>query len=282
MNYRTNTPHLTRTHSQWITMTCDVSRHTRLVLHRRMKHYETDWIRMFLRVLLYAAFLRVWQKSKCANLSSFFIFILFLLSSIVSIVLSLPLLFLRCRGCKLVPKCAVHSAPSYGWMNCDELWAPWALWDCVGWLCGIVWHCALHSEPRRPPSKLWLCWIRSGARLPARHGPGVHGFGTQTPSEYSIWYVSSDVCCCIDGMNEPAYSGMRVRSSKLGARMCIFPSAPTREQNIIWYWSARNPLRLSQLWSSIFFNLYINIYKYTWEWLTSLYHKNGLHEQGRL
>jgi hypothetical protein len=129
----------------------------------------------------------------------------------------------------------------------------------VGWLCGIVWHCALHSEPRRPPSKLWLCWIRSGARLPARHGPGVHGFGTQTPSEYSIWYVSSDVCCCIDGMNEPAYSGMRVRSSKLGARMCIFPSAPTREQNIIWYWSARNPLRLSQLWSSIFFNLYINI-----------------------
>lgn len=76
---------------------------------------------MFLRVLLYAAFLRVWQKSKCANLSSFFIFILFLLSSIVSIVLSFPLLFLRCRGCKLVPKCAVHSAPSYGWMNCDEL-----------------------------------------------------------------------------------------------------------------------------------------------------------------
>lgn len=149
-------------------------------------------------------------------------------------------------------------------------------------LCDIVWHCALHSEPRRPPSKLWLCWIRSGARLPARHGPGVHGFGTQTPSEYSIWYVSSDVCCCIDGMNEPAYSGMRVRSSKLGARMCIFPSAPTWEQNIIWYWSARNPLRLSQLWSSIFFNLYINIYKYTWEWLTSLYHKNGLHEQGRL
>ena len=73
IHYRTNTQHLphTHTHSHWITMACDVPRYQTC----SAQMYEMDWIGMFLRLPLYAAFLRVWQKSWFAHSFIFFHFL---------------------------------------------------------------------------------------------------------------------------------------------------------------------------------------------------------------